>query len=138
MSNQRQSRPRAEYQNKAQLPSFNIQNVDVDLFDKTAEDIAIKISKGTKPNQIRKFYSEIENFTYLIQLNSINEDEFVTKMLPLIKMIRSKSVYAQSRKHASLEFVGFITNGVKQINTINDLQNFKLLFEAVIGFAKDK
>ena len=60
------------------------------------------------------------------------------EILPFVKMLNSKVAYASSRKNVSKNFVEFIKDCVSQVDSVEKLEVFKLFFEAVLGFSKDK
>jgi CRISPR-associated protein Csm2 len=104
---------------------------DAELFNETAKQWALKIN-GTKSTQIRNFYD------YVLDLcdKAGGKQESFADILPFVKMLNSKVNYAKERKVASIEFVEMIAVCVKQINNKEQLETFKLFFEAVIGFSK--
>ena len=99
------------------------------LFDETAKEIANKISK-TKSTQIRNFYD------YVLDLYEQSKIKYFNEVLPFVKMLNSKVAYSKSRGHSSDEFVLMMNDCIKQIDTKEKLEVFKLFFEAVIGFSK--
>ena len=106
---------------------------DVELFDKTANDWAYKINK-TKKTQLRNFYEKI------LQLQNDIQKQGFESVYPFIKMLNSKVAYGVSRKVVSYEFQEMMQECLSQIT--NDkkgeqtFKNFKLFFEAVLGFFK--
>ncbi len=123
------------------------QQINPELLSKDAKQIAntfgaeyhlidgqahkIPLRDTDKPTQIRKFYDEV------VKLNDrCKQDGFGTVELD-IHMLIPKSAYAKGREHVSYNFDYFISQGVKQIKCKQSLQNFKLLFEAVLGFYKE-
>ncbi len=108
-----------------------------ELIRDKAKEYAEKIidNRGSKDNytQIRKFYDEIVR----IQQRSLNSDEIAfNKYRPSIYVLAAKSSYAVSRKVLSKSFSDFIEKNVKEIKTKDDLNNFIILFEAVLGYLK--
>lgn len=103
---------------------------DVNLFDETAKKVANEISKNTKTTQIRNFYD------YILKLCEESKNKPFNEVLPFVKMLNSKVAYAKTRKHVSSEFALMIEDCVKQVNSKDKLDVFKLFFEAVIGFSK--
>ena len=99
------------------------------LFDEVAKEIANKISK-TKSTQIRNFYD------YVLDLHQNSQVKPFTEVLPFVKMLNSKVAYSKSRGHSSEEFVLMIQECIKQVNSKEKLEVFKLFFEAVLGFSK--
>ena len=101
------------------------------MFDVTAKTVAEKIS-GTKATQMRAFYD------YVIELEQKSNTEDFSEILPFVKMLNSKAAYSKTRGYASDEFVKMINICVNQVKEKENLRVFKLFFEAVIGFAKNK
>lgn len=124
---------RGRYDNRAQavqLPDIVLDyKVDPELFNETAKKIAVAID-GTKPTQIRNFYD------YLLDLYDRSKREDFVNILPFVKMMNSKANYAKERRVASVEFVAMIEKCVAGVKTKEQLEIFKLFFEAVIGFCK--
>lgn len=113
---------------------------NTELFDKVALEWAVKIGSGVKNTQIRKFYDYVLEYAEKAKRLKNNE-EFTSEILPFIKMLNSKVAYAKSRKAGSGDivndaFVQMIQECVHVTKTKEDLNNFKLFFEAVIGFHK--
>lgn len=117
-------------QSASKLPNIKLDYIkNPDLFDKTAKAVADEIS-GTKTTQIRNFYD------YVLELNEKANHQSFNEILPFVKMLNSKAAYSQSRKLASKEFVEMIEKCVNQVKTKENLNVFKLFFEAVLGFSK--
>ena len=55
--------------------------------------------------------------------------------LPLIRMICAHAAYAQARQHVDANFVAFMQDGLRKVSTPEQLDNFRALFEAIIGFS---
>ncbi|WP_457608169.1 type III-A CRISPR-associated protein Csm2 [Nitratifractor sp.] len=106
---------------------------DPELFNETAKCWAKAIGH-TKKTQARNFYEKILELE-----KSIREGDFA-EVYPFIKMLNSKVAYGVSRKVVSREFQEMMTQCLDQIT--NDeagrkrFENFKLFFEAVLGFFK--
>lgn len=108
---------------------------DIELFNKTAQDVASKIAQNrrpeTKSTQMRNFYD------YVLELYEKSKSNIhFSEILPFVKMLNSKVAYSKSRSHVNDEFVLMIQECVKQVDTPKKLEIFKLFFEAVIGFSK--
>ena len=125
---------------------------DKELFNKTAQKWAEKIfedkeyiekekrgrveknfkKEPIKTTQMRKFYEQI-----LERYNEVKiEKKTFDDVLPFIKMINSKVEYAYSRELVNKSFRKMMTTSIEQIEDETKLENFKLFFEAVIGFYK--
>ena len=109
---------------------------DSKLFDEVAQKWAEEIYGNkkdplTNKNQIRNFYDKVLEFHDAI---FIKKDKTYKELEPFIKMLNSKVEYAKGRKVAKEAFVDFMKKGINEIKNEEDLKNFKLLFEAVIGF----
>lgn len=110
---------------------------DIELFDETAKKWAENIGNGVENTQIRKFYDQVLD----LSLKAKHSDDFQGEILPFVKMLNSKVAYASTRKGAggniiNKEFVDMMSSCVKQVNSKEKLNIFKLFFEAVIGFHK--
>ncbi|BCD68480.1 type III-A CRISPR-associated protein Csm2 [Nitratiruptor sp. YY09-18] len=102
---------------------------DKELLNETAKEWAEKI-KRTKKTQVRNFYDKV------LELEEKIKKEDFDDVLPFIKMLNSKVAYAVNRRVASREFQEMIESCIKQIDTKEKFNTFKLFFEAVIGFYK--
>ncbi|HBD08000.1 MAG TPA: type III-A CRISPR-associated protein Csm2 [Syntrophobacteraceae bacterium] len=105
-----------------------------DIFSTTAEKMASVFAEANdrinKRSQIRKFYDEV------IRLNSMakTSDENWENLLPYVHMLIAKATYAEGRNLVSNDFVKFMKDCIKQIETQMDLQVFADLFESLMGF----
>ena len=127
---------------------FDLSNITAKTFDTTAQKWALVIanarnnpwdrSGGTKKNQVRNFYDKVLEL-YEKAIN-INDAEFEEKVLPFIKMLNSKVIYASNKDNgkANKAFVIFMQEALKQINNKKSFINFKYLFEAIIGFYQEE
>ena len=108
---------------------------DSELFNETAKYWAQKIDR-TKKTQARNFYDKILQLQDEIKQNSFES------VYPFIKMLNSKVAYGVSRRVVSYEFQEMMESCISQIT--NDkrgeqiFENFKLFFEAVLGFFKGR
>ncbi|MEA3315226.1 MAG: type III-A CRISPR-associated protein Csm2 [Campylobacterota bacterium] len=116
---------------------------DVELFNETAkrcaENIGVDKKYGVQNTQIRKFYDQVLDLS--LKAKNIDETEFREELLPFVKMLNSKVAYASTRSSGSGKlvnkaFVDMMNSCIKQINSKEKLNIFKLFFEAVIGFHK--
>jgi len=115
---------------------------DVELFNDTAKKWAEDIGTGrggVQNTQIRKFYDQVLDLN--LKAKDIDETEFKEELLPFVKMLNSKVAYASTRSSGSGKlvnktFVDMMSSCIKQINSKEKLNIFKLFFEAVIGFHK--
>ncbi|WFE69476.1 type III-A CRISPR-associated protein Csm2 [Thiomicrospira sp. R3] len=142
---------------KTLLDKINLNQIDDQLFDTTAEQIAqafgtpYKVEKNNrtkepkdanKSSQIRRFYEDLLNWeTQLNRATSKKErDQKYAELLPLIKMLNAKVAYAHGRDTVDDQFRDFINHCIRQLtpDQPNGFKHFKLLFEAVIGFMKNK
>lgn len=115
---------------------------DKELFNETAKSWAEMIGTGkggVQNTQIRKFYDKV------LELNDkakrLDEEEFADEILPFVKMLNSKVAYASQRNSAggklvNKAFVDMMNSCISQVDSKKRLDNFKLFFEAVIGFHK--
>ena len=113
---------------------------DPELLNKTAKKFAedIGVGRGGVQNtQIRKFFDQVLK----LQQDAKQSDDFASEILPFVKMLNSKVAYASSRnsgggKLINRAFVDMMNSCINQVNTKDNLNVFKLFFEAVIGFHK--
>ena len=108
---------------------------DAKLFDSVAKEWAKEIygygrSPETNKNQIRNFYEKVLEIYEEVYIS--NKD--FNLVLPKLKMLNSKVEYAKGRKHIKGAFVKFMQEGINKTNSKEELEVFKLLFEAVLGF----
>ena len=112
---------------------------DEELFNKTAKEWAEKIGAdkkfGVQNTQMRKFYDKV------LELNEKAKHKDFDEVLPFVKMLNSKVAYASQRSSGSGKivnstFVSMINSCVNQVAKKEDLNTFKLFFEAVVGFHK--
>lgn len=142
--------------------SFDIVNPSIDLYDKTAKQLADELAfpelliedkrkrewsikkddKANKPTQIRKFYDELcmwEQKTRNVE--EIKELDNFIKLLPFIKMMNAKVAYARGRELVDDKFVAWFSACMDQIREPNKdglaaFRNFRTHFEAFLGFFK--
>ena len=107
---------------------------DSELFSETAKTWAEAINR-TKKTQARNFYEKI-----LELQERIKEKNDFESVYPFIKMLNSKVAYGVNRRVVSREFQDMMEQCLKQINLDKNgeqtFQNFKLFFEAVLGYFK--
>lgn len=105
------------------------------LFDSTAKDVAKAIGEnknGNKATQIRKFYEELASWEERARQDPKRFHEF----LPFIRMLNAKAAYANGRQNVDDNFVRWIGHCLDQVDSIETLTNFKLFYEAFLGFYK--
>jgi CRISPR-associated protein Csm2 len=106
-----------------------------ELFDTVAQKVAKTIGKskrGNKPSQIRQFYDELVMWEEKVRQSPDKFDEF----LPFIRMLNAKAAYAQGRNNVDSNFTSLISHCLGQVDSAETLHNFKLFFEAFLGFFK--
>jgi len=109
--------------------------LDPELFNGTARAVASVIGdneRGNKPSQIRQFYEELVMWEERARQAPDKFDEF----LPFIRMLNAKAAYAEGRKNVDSNFVAMISHCLRQVDDAASLRNFKLFFEAFLGFYK--
>ena len=115
---------------------------DPELFNKTAYEWAKEIGTGkggVKNTQIRKFYDKV--LELYEKSKKMQEEQFLQELLPFVKMLNSKVAYASTRssgggKLVNRAFVEMMHQCVNQVDSKERLANFKLFFEALLGFHK--
>jgi CRISPR-associated protein Csm2 len=109
--------------------------LNADLFNTLAHNAAKTIGandRGNKPAQIRQFYDELVMWEEKARRNP----ERFAEYLPFIRMLNAKAAYAQGRGHVDANFVEMIGHCIGQVDRYETLRNFKLFFEAFLGFYK--
>ena len=105
------------------------------LFDEIAAGVAKTLAGNgdrNKPAQIRQFYDELVMWEEKVQQSPDRFAEF----LPFVRMLNAKAAYALGRRHVDDNFLKFIGDCVRQVDNPATLRNFKLFFEAFLGFYK--
>lgn len=138
-----QSRPQDGF--RAPAPSLDTRGIILtrkegeplspDLFDSVAHEAAKVIGEnrfGNKASQIRQFYDELVMWEEKVRQNESRFNEY----LPFIRMMNAKAAYAQGRKHVDANFTSLISHCLGQVKDADSLRNFKLFFEAFLGFYK--
>ncbi|WP_418186827.1 type III-A CRISPR-associated protein Csm2 [Aliarcobacter lanthieri] len=114
---------------------------DIQLFGDTAEKWAKKLNADStrtsnKINQIRSFYDKVLELNEKAQNKS--DEDYKKEVYPFIIMLNSKVAYAKTRDLVSDSFVKMINYCVEEANSVKAMNNFKLFFEALIGFYPKK
>jgi len=109
------------------------ENINPELLDKIAEEKADRMHTKINSAQLRRFFGEVKEL-----YNRLQHRESFERLLPLIKMIKSKAHYAFRREKIPREFGNFILGGIKQVEDEADFRAFVLYFEAVVGFMYGK
>jgi len=117
---------------------------DKELLNKVAKEWAENIAgfkcnnkfKKTKKTQVRNFYDKVLELE-----NEIKKSDFES-MYPFIKMLNSKVAYGVTRDVVNCKFQEMFNECLEQIKLDEKgeqtFKNFKLFFEAVIGFYKGR
>lgn len=104
--------------------------------DSEAEHVAKCLGdEKLKPAQLRKFYSEVKTLER-IWITRDRTDEAFADLLPQIKILKAKAVYAKERSVAGDYFQRWLTAHVNAVKNPKDFAAFLLHFEAVVGFSK--
>lgn len=116
---------------------FHLKQITEKTFDITAHKWALVIAnadKGVEKNQLRNFYDKVLE----LEEKAVNtdENEFKLKVLPFVKMLKSKVAYAKNKQTSPVNkaFELFMNNALDQITSKEEFLNFKYLFEAIVGF----
>jgi CRISPR-associated protein Csm2 len=133
------------FTNKGELPEMKDyvfykdpvkRTVKPELFSSVADQLAQRVHhadvKKNKRTQIRKFYDEV------VRLNALARSypEDWDHILPLVNMVIAKAAYAEGRKLVTEDFVEFLKESIRQVQSAEDLDVFTNLFEAFMGFYK--
>lgn len=120
-------------------PTFKLSDTDPALYNDQARAEADKLDSSgrrDKSAQLRRFYEELCMWDDKVR----REPAAFRRVLPLVQMMNAKVAYAAGRSPAlvSEAFQNFFAHGLRQVDAPSRLHQFKLLFEAVIGFRKPK
>jgi CRISPR type III-A-associated protein Csm2 len=116
---------------------FDLKNITEKTFDVTAEKwskVIANADRGVEKNQLRNFYDKVLELEE--KVINVEDNEFKTKVLPFIKMLNSKVIYAKNKQQGAVNeaFVIFMREAIAQIDNKESFANFRFLFEAIIGF----
>lgn len=132
---------------------INLESVSCDLFDDVALCAAKIIGQNkesNKPSQIRRFYDELCAWHDKIG-QAQDKEQCLAENLPFIRMMNAKIAYAKGRNQkedrrdptvkdltglVDKNFVDLFGHCIKQVKDYKTLKNFKLFFEAFLGFYK--
>jgi len=120
---------------KTNPPIATLFSEDAETFAKTLDESA-KADKGgkekNKSTQIRRFYDELVGWQDRI---GDDEEKFI-QYVAFIKMLNAKAAYAHGRNLVTPDFVTWFKECIQQVDSPKTLRNFRLHFEAVLGFLK--
>lgn len=91
--------------------------------------------KDTTESQLRKFYNDFLVLKTKTDLCA-DEDEFKTKILPLIFFSKAKLAYSCGRGNITKDFQRAICAKIDEIETRACFDNFLKFYEALIGYTK--
>jgi CRISPR-associated protein Csm2 len=111
--------------------------LDPALFDTIAQAAARAVAgdgrnQANKPSQLRQFYDEL----VMWEEKARQDPERFAELLPLIRMLNAKAAYAEGRRHVDRNFAVLMGHCIGQVEDYETLRNFKLFFEAFLGFYK--
>ncbi len=148
-NNNRQNDKKGGYGNekpKEELPKISLDyGQQVQLFGDVAKEWSQRLeyekqeskTAKNKSTQIRRFYDAVLELNEKAQ-NLASDEQYQKEVYPFVIMLRSKVAYAKSRDLVSDIFVKMINQCVSESSSIKRMNNFKLFFEAVIGFYPKK
>jgi CRISPR-associated protein Csm2 len=95
-------------------------------------------SVNTTKHQVRRFYHELLSFCQKIELKAPEERavEFERRK-PFLRMMINKAFYAKERENVTPQFFDFIKTNINQVNKYEDLEIFRLFFEAVVAYCEE-
>lgn len=88
--------------------------------------------KKNNSTQLRRFYDELVGWQERI---GSSEEKF-KEYEAFIHMLNAKAAYAEGRKLVTKEFVQWMRECIKQVDSPRTLNHFRLHFEAMLGFLK--
>lgn len=118
------------------LEKINFASPDAELFDSTAEQIAKQVSgvrgEVNRSTQLRRFYDEVCTWDAKVKQKPADFDKY----LPLIRMLNAKVAYAEGRRLVDAQFSSLMRDCLRKVTDVASFNNFKLFFEAFLGFYK--
>lgn len=110
------------------------------LNTKWVDEEALKVAQEVgneklKSAQLRRFYSEVKTLERVWTTRGQTAEAFL-ELLPQIKILKAKVVYAKERGVAGDYFQRWMAEHVNAIKDVEDFKAFLLHFEAVVGFSK--
>lgn len=124
------------HQNDKKEPPYKEPILSLDqkeLFGDIAQEMANSIS-NTSSTQIRAFFAEVCRLRNKAQYAK----NFNTEVLPFLAKLKSDLHYRKEKDAVKENFVKMLTDCIKQVKDKNSLNLFKLFFESVVGFGKNK
>lgn len=123
------------YDLKTDPPVATLFSEDAEAFAKKLDESAKVDKHGKEKNkstQIRRFYDELVGWQDRIGDDKQKFDQY----LAFIRMLNAKAAYAHGRNLVTPDFVNWFKDCIKQVDSPQTLRNFRLHFEAVLGFLK--
>lgn len=117
---------------KTDPPVATLFSDDAETLAKRLDNSAANEKGKNKTTQIRRFYDELVSWQERIG----SDEEKFKQYVAFIKMLNAKATYAQGRNLVTPEFVTWLKECIQQVNDPKSLRNFRLHFEAVLGFLK--
>lgn len=120
---------------KSDPPVATLFSEDAEAFAKNLDESAKaggRDSGKNKSTQIRRFYDELVGWQDRIG----DDEEKFNQYVAFIKMLNAKAAYAHGRNLVTPDFVTWFKECIQQVNSPKTLRNFRLHFEAVLGFLK--
>lgn len=138
---------RNNHHRKNKQKSIQLEKIKLDytkneqLFGQTAENWSKQIDNESnrtqnKINQIRSFYDKVLELQK--KSEGMSNEDYKREIFPFVVMLKSKVAYAKTRGLVSKTFVDMINQCVDEATTAPKMLNFKLFFEAIIGFYPKK
>jgi CRISPR type III-A-associated protein Csm2 len=121
---------------------FDLKNLRAEVLSEHAQTFAERLCENDRKNkytQVRKFYTQLVEL-YLIVFNISDEVGRQKKFNEInlkIHLLVPHASYAKARDLVSDDFLNFIKNLVRQIDSPETLEHAKYVFEAVLGFYKN-
>lgn len=141
--NNRNSGNNSRHDKRYEAPQITLDyEVQTQLFGEVAQKWSEKLAQEkthTKNtiHQIRGFYDKVMELNVNTQ-NTIDDEQYIKEVYPFVIMLNSKVAYAKSRDLVSDTFVKMINQCVQESTSVKKMANFKLFFEAFIGFYPKK
>lgn len=130
------------YEQVVELPEITLDYKSQEqLFGNVAKQWSEQLEKesdrtSNKINQIRSFYDKVMELNEKAQ--NMTDETYKKEVFPFVIMLNSKVAYTKTRSLVSGTFVKMMNQCVEKAITVEKMNNFKLFFEAVIGFYPKK
>jgi len=112
-----------------------IYGVDLDdmktALTEEAKSKAASFEKGLNTSKLRQYYQVVSS---IYEKMCARKDSDCNDLWMQFYLLKARSNYDKTRRLVNEEFKRFIESAVDNVKTKEDLERFKLFFEAIVGF----